>query len=322
MTNSRLKLRKNRSLPLLGLALAALSLGACDSLRQAVGIDKSVPDESKVTQTPPLSIPPDFALRPPQPGQAGAPASADNTMAGQQVTGQRGQAAPGQAAAAPYGAYPSANPTAAATAPGYAPAGYPAAGYPATGYAPTQPASGGTDAYFQQALNQYSAQPGARDYNGYPVSAPQPAYQPPGYYTGYRPAEADNPPPASTYPTYYPPAAPAYPAPPASQTYNPTAYPAPYSPPAYPQPAYQQPGTSSYPSYNAPGYQPPPAATSASASGVPAPAYPAPGQTGIPPAPPGQVPVTPAPAGQSAPGADAQTCGHMTVDAWGDYTCQ
>lgn len=312
VTNLRPKLRKNRGLPLLGLALAALSLGACDSLRQAVGIDKSVPDESKVTQTPPLSIPPDFALRPPQPGQAGAPAYADNSMTGQQVTGQPGQAAPGQATAAPYGAYPTAP-----TAPGYAPAGY-----PATGYAPTQPASGGTDAYFQQALNQYSAQPGARDYNGYPVSAPQPVYQQPGYYTGYQPAQTYYPPPAPTYPTYYPPAAPAYPAPPANQTYNPTAYPAPYAPPAYPQPAYQQPGTP-YPSYNAPGYQPPPAATAASAPGLPpAPAYPAPGQTGIPPAPPGQVPVSPAPAGQSAPGADAQTCGHMTVDAWGDYTCQ
>ena len=48
-------------------ALAAL-LAACSDARKAIGIDKSTPDEFKVVSRAPLSLPPDYSLRPPQPG--------------------------------------------------------------------------------------------------------------------------------------------------------------------------------------------------------------------------------------------------------------
>jgi len=49
---------------------AALLLGGCDSLRDAAGLTKAPPDEFAVTTKAPLSVPPDFNLRPPMPGAA------------------------------------------------------------------------------------------------------------------------------------------------------------------------------------------------------------------------------------------------------------
>jgi hypothetical protein len=49
-------------------AVALLALGACADARRAVGWDKAPPDEFRVTTRAPLSLPPDFGLRPPQPG--------------------------------------------------------------------------------------------------------------------------------------------------------------------------------------------------------------------------------------------------------------
>ncbi len=50
--------------------VAALALSACDngSLRRSLGIDSRGPDEFKVVSRAPLDVPPDFGLRPPQPG--------------------------------------------------------------------------------------------------------------------------------------------------------------------------------------------------------------------------------------------------------------
>jgi hypothetical protein len=53
----------------LGLA-AALALGACGETRKAIGWDKVSPDEFNVVTRAPLTLPPDFGLRPPAPGQA------------------------------------------------------------------------------------------------------------------------------------------------------------------------------------------------------------------------------------------------------------
>ena len=75
MPSPRKTERRLRLLPLAGLAVVALLLGGCESLRQAVGLEKSIPDESKVTETPPLSVPPDFALRPPTTGTPPSPAA-------------------------------------------------------------------------------------------------------------------------------------------------------------------------------------------------------------------------------------------------------
>lgn len=50
------------------LMIGTLLVGACDGAREAIGIGKQSPDEFAVVTRLPLSIPPDFGLRPPRPG--------------------------------------------------------------------------------------------------------------------------------------------------------------------------------------------------------------------------------------------------------------
>jgi hypothetical protein len=52
----------------LGLLLVAISLGACQGIRDQFGLTKQSPDEFRVVARAPLSLPPDFNLRPPAPG--------------------------------------------------------------------------------------------------------------------------------------------------------------------------------------------------------------------------------------------------------------
>ena len=49
-------------------SLALLPLTGCDSAREAFGFERSAPDEFAVVSRQPLSIPPNFRLRPPEPG--------------------------------------------------------------------------------------------------------------------------------------------------------------------------------------------------------------------------------------------------------------
>jgi hypothetical protein len=46
----------------------ALGLSGCANWKQVVGIDQPAPDEFAVDSSSPLTIPPDFSLRPPEPG--------------------------------------------------------------------------------------------------------------------------------------------------------------------------------------------------------------------------------------------------------------
>lgn len=89
-----------------GLA-AALTLGACADTRKAIGWDKVSPDEFNVVTRAPLTLPPDFGLRPPAPGTArpqeqtateqarvavfGNTAAARNAAGGQQGPGSTGE---------------------------------------------------------------------------------------------------------------------------------------------------------------------------------------------------------------------------------------
>jgi hypothetical protein len=52
------------------LSLAGLALAGCETIRNAAGDEKSPPDEFAVVTKAPLVIPPDYNLRPPQPGAA------------------------------------------------------------------------------------------------------------------------------------------------------------------------------------------------------------------------------------------------------------
>lgn len=53
------------------LLVMVLSLAACTGreVRETLGVNKSAPDEFRVVSRPPLSVPPEFTLRPPAPGQ-------------------------------------------------------------------------------------------------------------------------------------------------------------------------------------------------------------------------------------------------------------
>jgi len=55
-----------------------LGLAACGGFREQLGLTKQSPDEFRVVSRAPLTVPPDFSLRPPEPGaprpQEGTPA--------------------------------------------------------------------------------------------------------------------------------------------------------------------------------------------------------------------------------------------------------
>jgi len=57
-----------RGLILAAAALAVLATGGCSKLRESVGLTKNPPDEFRVVARQPLEMPPEFELRPPEPG--------------------------------------------------------------------------------------------------------------------------------------------------------------------------------------------------------------------------------------------------------------
>src|ERR1700761_6987487 len=92
-------------------ALAGLLLpltGCSDSLTRTFGLTRDAPDEFTVTTRAPLSMPPDFVVRPPQPGaprpqEQPAPVQAEQALVPQQAlagngSGNGGSVSPGQEA--------------------------------------------------------------------------------------------------------------------------------------------------------------------------------------------------------------------------------
>ena len=49
--------------------MIGLGLAGCQSTREALGMTKVIPDEFRVVTKAPLVVPPDYALRPPAPGE-------------------------------------------------------------------------------------------------------------------------------------------------------------------------------------------------------------------------------------------------------------
>ena len=68
--------------------LGATLLAGCGDARKALGFDKATPDEFRVISRAPLSLPPDYALRPPQPGAIRPQEQAIPQRALAAVTGQ------------------------------------------------------------------------------------------------------------------------------------------------------------------------------------------------------------------------------------------
>src|SRR5690606_14311600 len=73
----------------LTLAASALVLGGCGSLRNSIGLTKVTPDEFLTVSTAPLTVPPEYALRPPTPGQPRPQELAPESAARQILLGQR-----------------------------------------------------------------------------------------------------------------------------------------------------------------------------------------------------------------------------------------
>ncbi len=58
-----------RTITLLALVAAASATSGCAALGRAVGATKVSPDEFRVVSQAPLTLPPDYSLRPPRPGE-------------------------------------------------------------------------------------------------------------------------------------------------------------------------------------------------------------------------------------------------------------
>jgi hypothetical protein len=69
--------------------VASTALAGCQTTRQALGLQKVVPDEFRVVAKAPLVVPPDYSLRPPSPGQPRPQELQPESQARQALLGQR-----------------------------------------------------------------------------------------------------------------------------------------------------------------------------------------------------------------------------------------
>lgn len=69
--------------------IAGVGLTGCESTKSALGLNKVVPDEFRVVTKAPLVVPPDFALRPPAPGEPRAQELQPESAAREALLGQR-----------------------------------------------------------------------------------------------------------------------------------------------------------------------------------------------------------------------------------------
>lgn len=58
----------NKTMTLVAMAAACAAVSGCGGFKQAMGVEKVAPDEFRVVTRAPLVMPPDYALRPPRPG--------------------------------------------------------------------------------------------------------------------------------------------------------------------------------------------------------------------------------------------------------------
>ena len=82
-------MRTARILTVSVLAVSAVALTACGGLRQSIGLTKVVPDEFLTVASAPLTVPPEYGLRPPAPGQPRPQELAPESAARQILLGQR-----------------------------------------------------------------------------------------------------------------------------------------------------------------------------------------------------------------------------------------
>jgi hypothetical protein len=85
----------DRVLPVAGCIAVGLLLSACSNFKQVLGIEPTSPDEFAVESRAPLTVPPDFNLRPPEPGAA-RPQETSMANRAQGVLDNAGPGAPGK----------------------------------------------------------------------------------------------------------------------------------------------------------------------------------------------------------------------------------
>ncbi|MGZ9098254.1 MAG: DUF3035 domain-containing protein [Brevundimonas sp.] len=78
-----------RTVAVLSVTASMLALSACSSVRQGIGLTKVTPDEFLTVSTAPLTVPPEYGLRPPAPGQPRPQELAPESAARQILLGQR-----------------------------------------------------------------------------------------------------------------------------------------------------------------------------------------------------------------------------------------
>jgi Protein of unknown function (DUF3035) len=87
-----------RGLILSTLCLTTVSLiSGCSDFKKSIGLEQTLPDEFAVESRAPLTIPPDFDLRPPQPG-ASRPQEKSADQQAKQLIEQAGPGEPGKQA--------------------------------------------------------------------------------------------------------------------------------------------------------------------------------------------------------------------------------
>ncbi len=85
---------------IIAVSVGAALLGGCEEVRSVLGQTKSGPDEFAVYSRAPLSLPPDYGLRPPAPGTSRPQKVEPRNEARRAVLGARGAATGGRAAPA------------------------------------------------------------------------------------------------------------------------------------------------------------------------------------------------------------------------------
>lgn len=90
-------LRRGRVSVCVACLIGASFLSGCSDFKQMVGLDQPMPDEFAVEARAPLTIPPEFNLRPPQPG-APRPQEKSSEQQAEQIIDQAGPGKPGEQA--------------------------------------------------------------------------------------------------------------------------------------------------------------------------------------------------------------------------------
>jgi hypothetical protein len=83
--------------PCFALLFGATLLSGCSDFKQMIGLDPTMPDEFAVESRAPLTIPPDFSLRPPEPG-APRPQEESSEKQAEQIIEQAGPGTSGEQA--------------------------------------------------------------------------------------------------------------------------------------------------------------------------------------------------------------------------------